>query len=247
MELSDYTAGIQFHLIQPHMPRPVVTRPYPTVDYYRQNLCMEMDNAVLPADEKTLRQYIWTISDMPRLSSYVNGAIINRAVSQMNNSHVFVNAGAYNAFSLNPFHFFAGMLGNPEKLCIGVDHFDRFGHGVEPFQQNFNQLKSGCHFFFNMDYAQYFAHVHNSPIGCYLFDGVHDYECRMKGLQCAQPFFADGCIILAADTNWPEIRQAMLDFVRYGAGNYRILLDMQTNGNCHPTFWNGFMVIQKLR
>jgi hypothetical protein len=131
-------------------------------------------------------------------------------------------------------------------VCIGVDHFTRFSNRPEPFHQHFNAIKSDCHFFYDMDFAEYFTHHHRTPIGCFMFDGAHDYNSQAGGLKLAEPYFAAGCIIVAADVNWTETRQAMLDFVQYSAGSYRILLDVQTNGNCHPTFWNGLMVLQKV-
>src|SRR5262249_18260628 len=99
--------------------------------------------------------------------------------------------------------------------------------------------------FHEMDYERYFAEVHRGPIGFYIYDGEHSYANQLKGLELAEPFFADGCVILVDDTNTEEPRRATLDFVAARPGRYRILFDRTTPANQHPTFWNGVMVLAK--
>ncbi|WP_123039509.1 hypothetical protein [Cohnella candidum] len=245
MELREFLSGIRFRHILPESSQPVVTLPYPYVNQYPQNILMEMDNAILPAEEQPLRDRVLSVWHVPRLSSFLNGAIVNYAVSRMKTGLAYVHAGNYNSYLLHPFHLLAGMSGQPGRVCIGVDDFTRFGHSPDPFLLYFNSVKSDHHRFYDMDPKDYFSRVHDVPIGCYMFDGLPDYDGQMEGLKQAEPFFAEGCTILAADTNWPEKRQAVLDFVRRQPWNYEILLDVQTNGNCHPTYWNGLMVVQK--
>jgi hypothetical protein len=43
-------------------------------------------------------------------------------------------------------------------------------------------------------------------------------------------------------TNWPAPRQATWDFLA-ARPEARLLVDLPTPGNCHPTFWNGIMVL----
>jgi hypothetical protein len=96
-----------------------------------------------------------------------------------------------------------------------------------------------------MDYKEYFATVHREKIGLYLYDGDHCYEEQLRGLQIAEPFFSERCVILIDDTNREAPRQATLDFIRTSAYQYRIVLDQPTCIADHPTFWDGLMVVQR--
>ena len=112
--------------------------------------------------------------------------------------------------------------------------------------ENFNKLKSEAHRFYEMDYLQYFSTIHKEPVGFYLYDGDHSYENQLKGLQAAEPFFSDRCIILVDDTNWDEPRRATMDFMAQSSKSYRIIFDQKTYRNAHPTFWNGITIFQRI-
>ena len=104
--------------------------------------------------------------------------------------------------------------------------------------------RAPMHRFFDMDYQEYFATQHEAPIGLYFYDGNHDYEHQLRGLEVAEPFFTDDCVVLVDDTNWGRPHQATLDFIAQSDREYEILVDVQTSDGSHPTFWNGVMVFQ---
>lgn len=117
----------------------------------------------------------------------------------------------------------------------------------EVFQALFDAVKSPQHTFHEMDYREYFARVHREPIGLYLYDAGHAYDDQLEGLRLAEPFFADGCIVLVDDTNAPAPRDATLHFVDHEARfEYRLLFDHRTVANGHPTWWNGLMAFQRV-
>ena len=152
----------------------------------------------------------------------------------------FVNIGVWHGFSL-----LCGMVNNLEKTCIGVDNFAMPGNYRESFLRRFAEYRSHRHRFYGMDYIEYFSGIHKEPIGFYMYDAGHTYDDQRIGLEVAEPFFAKDCIILVDDTNWDAPRNATLDFVAHSNNDYRILMDKQTRHNCHPTLWNGLMVLRK--
>lgn len=229
-----FIEGISFRFVQP-------STLLPKEKLYGTDALLEFSNTVVPEDEERLRTAIHGIWQMPKMSSYAIAAIINRVVSQLPSRQSYVNVGVWNGFS-----FLAGLIGNPDKTCIGVDNFSQFKGPRAEFMYRFNQHKGPAHRFYDMDYVDYFTREHHSPIGLYFFDGPHDYANQLKGLQVAEPYFEKGCIILVDDTNWPEPRQATLDFMAEHPGQYELLLDVMTASNGHPTFWNGLMVLRKL-
>lgn len=85
---------------------------------------------------------------------------------------------------------------------------------------------------------------HTEKIGVLFYDAAHDEKSQFDALMMSDPFIAKGGIIIVDDTNWDEPRNAVQRFLELKK-EYRILLDKRTADNCHPTFWNGFMVLEK--
>lgn len=97
-----------------------------------------------------------------------------------------------------------------------------------------------------MDCVEYFSTVHTGEIGLYLYDGHHSYETQLRALRAAEPFFSEDCIIFVDDTNYGEVRKGITDFMSSSSYEYRILFDITTSCNYHPTFWNGVMMLQRI-
>ena len=142
------------------------------------------------------------------MSTMAIGAVLNRAVASMPPGQAFVNAGTWHGYTL-----LAAMGGNPGAICVGIDDFSEFGGPREEFGARFEAARSERHSFYDMDYRDYLAEIHDGPIGVYLYDGEDSYEAEFEALVAAEPFFADGCLVMADDTNRSHRRQAMLDFV----------------------------------
>ncbi len=201
---------------------------------------LDLFNGALPQNEPQIRATLRELCSIPKMSTFAIGAIVNQAVAQMASDRSFVNIGVWNGFT-----FLCGLTGNPDRACVGIDNFSQFGGPREDFLARFDARKSPRHQFHDMDYAEYFARVHQGLIGVYIYDGEHSYENQLKGLQAAEPFFAEDCIIVVDDTNWLDPWQANMDFVARSPQGYRLLLDQTTCQNGHPSFWNGVMVLQR--
>jgi hypothetical protein len=238
MTYADYVRGISFRFYKPGMS----PRGYTRLSGWlrRSPIPLEILNTRLPEDAGTTRRRLVDLCQIPKMSTFAIGAMINKAVSLMSSDLCFLNVGVWHGFT-----FLAGLIGNGEKRCIGVDNFSQFGGPAEQFLERFREHKSPNHYFHDMDYNEYFSQYHSGKIGVYLYDGEHSYDNQMKGLELAEPFFAEDCLIIVDDTNWEAPRQATMDFVSKSANGYRILLDRGTLHNNHPTLWNGIMVLQR--
>jgi len=198
---------------------------------------LEVANTRLPSDRRAARPALRRlVRGVPRMSTYATAALIDKAVAAMPPDTSFVNVGLWHGFS-----FLAGLAGNPDRRCVGIDNFSQFGGPKAEFLARFEAVRSPRHEFHEMDYEAYFAAVHQGPIGFYIYDGEHSYRNQLRGLEAAEPFFAPGCVVLVDDTNDDEPRQATLDFVNRHPGRYRMVFDRRTGVNGHPTFWNGVM------
>jgi Glycosyl transferase family 2/Methyltransferase domain len=200
----------------------------------------DLFNAVLPQDESQIRSRLRQLCSIPKMSTFGIGAIVHQAVARMPADHAFVNVGVWNGFTL-----LCGLAGNPDSRGVGIDNFSQFGGPRDDFLARFESRRSPRHEFHDLDYTEYFARIHHGPIGVYIYDGEHSYQNQLKGLQTAEPFFSEDCIIVVDDTNWIEPWQATLDFISQSRHDYRLLLDQTTCQNGHPSFWNGVMVLQR--
>jgi len=203
-------------------------------------LSFQFVNTRVPPGEEARRDRLRAIFQVRKQSTLALALIINRIVSDLRPGTAYLNIGVLNGFTL-----FAGMVGNPDAICIGVDNGPRTVSPDGPFLKRFHQLKSGRHQFHGMGYEEYFARVHRSPIGFYLYDADHSYEHQLLNLRLAEPFFSDDCLVLIDDTNATPVRQATLDFLASTRNRYETLLDVRTPRDRHPTYWNGAMLMRR--
>lgn len=233
-----FIAGISFRFLQPEQR---LLRGHGGLRQCLGWLGVHLDvlNTRLPAHPAAVRKHMGLVSRIPRMSTLAIGAIVNHAVALMPAGQAYLNIGVWNGFT-----FLAGVAGHPDKTCIGVDNFCKFGGPRAAFQQRFERLRSSAHSFYDMDYQAYFAQKHRALLGVYYFDGPHTHEDQFNGLKYAEPFLASGCIVLVDDTNGDAARRGTLDFVAQSRHCYRLLLDQRTARNCHPTYWNGLMVFR---
>jgi hypothetical protein len=201
---------------------------------------LEIANTKLPTEKALIKKRLRPLCEIPKMSTYAIGAMINYGVSCMPDDTCFVNVGVWNGFT-----FFAGIIGNSQKRSIAIDNFTEFGRPREQFLRKFETYRGPNHYFYDMDYIEYFTKIHNEKIGFYIYDAEHSYENQLKGLQVAERFFSKGCIVLVDDTNWDEPRQATLDFIQDSVHKYEILLEKKTFCNGHPTLWNGITIFRR--
>jgi methyltransferase family protein/glycosyl transferase family 2 len=200
---------------------------------------VDVANTVLPNPEPVTRA-LQELCDLPRMSTVSIAAMINEAVARMLPGQAFVNVGLWRGFT-----FLSGMACNEDKACVGIDDFSWFeGPEEESFRHEFEARRSSNHAFHAMDYKEYFAEVHDRPIGLYCYDADHSYKNQWRGLEIAEPFFAEGCLVLIDDPNWAQVRRATMEFIAASRREYRILMDEGTTDPEHPTLWNGVLMLQ---
>ena len=237
---------VSFRLLQPDRPPGIHTRyelerpgAIPALLLQLPGVPFDVLNTTLGAGSEEQVGALERLCRIPRMSTLALGWIIDAAVRAMPEGQAFVNVGVWNGFT-----FLAGLVNNPGKTCIGIDNFSQFYGPREEFLERFERHATPSHAFHDMDYREYFETLHREPIGVYVYDGEHSYENQLRGLEAAEPFFADGCLVLVDDTNWEEPRRGTLDFIAASRHGYERLFDEPTADKSHPTFWNGVMAFR---
>lgn len=238
MDYRDYVNGIAFSFLPPHVDARLFTQTLD--DNAQRSVAKEVENTLLPLDNGLMRTRLEPLLYVPRMSTFAVAAMINRGVSGLSSDKCFVNVGVWHGFSL-----FAGMMGNPNTRCIGVDNFTCFDRPRAQFWERFRRYKGPSHDFYDMDYREYFRSLHKGQIGFYFYDGDHHYSHQLNGLRMAEPFFSDDCIVAIDDTNWMEPRAAVNNFIAHSRYRYDIILDETTCHDRHPTLWNGIIILQR--
>lgn len=180
------------------------------------------------------------LGSVPRMSTFAVGAIVARAVAAMPPGSAYLNVGVWHGYTL-----LAGMLGGPQRPCVGVDDFSEFGGPEEAFRARFRERAGERHRFHAMDYRAYFCSRHEGAVGLYFWDGPRTYEDELRGLELVEPHLVDGSYVLLDDTNWQERRLAARDFVAASDGEFEVVFDRRTAYNKHLTFWNGVTLLRK--
>ena len=177
------------------------------------------------------------------MSTYAMGHLINQICKNLSSNQLYLNIGCWKGFSL-----IAGMIDTSCKV-IGVDNFSQFGGPKNEFLKNFYKYKKeNIHQFFNEDYKVFFENFkkNNKKIDFYFYDGEHSYKNQYENLEIADYFLNEGAIIMIDDINFPEVENGSKDFVNKYSSKYDIIKEVKTfNNHCHPSFWNGVMIIRK--
>jgi hypothetical protein len=201
---------------------------------------VDIRNTNLPCKDRETKEALSEVCKVPRMGTFAIGAIINYIVSSLPPDTAFVNVGVWHGFS-----FLCGLINNPVRKCIGIDNFSEFGGPRVEFLKRFENFKGSNHEFYDMDYLEYFSKIHKESIGFYIYDGNHSKENQFNGLLTAEPFFADNCLILIDDINWPEPMEGTNEFIKQSRHSYEVIAEQRTSHNCHPTYWNGIMLLKK--
>ena len=99
MDFAEYVQKISFRLLQPTTPRPSGFR---ALNNLARNagIHLEMWMTRLPEEQEEMQIRLADVCNVPRMSTFAIGAIINRAVAQMSVGHAYLNIGVWNGFTL---------------------------------------------------------------------------------------------------------------------------------------------------
>lgn len=198
-------------------------------------------NSILPKS----RQFDRVLQEVEGMSTTNVMQLLNFAVECMDLNEVYCEVGCFQGLTL-----IGSLLEHPNTIAYAVDNFSEFdpsGKNLEKLDANlttFNLKEQVC--FCNQNFEEFFFELKlmqaADKIGVYFYDGAHDYRSQLLGLLLAKPFLADQALIIVDDSNWHTVKQANWDFIATHP-QCHLLLDIQTPGDGHETFWNGIQVL----
>ena len=166
--------------------------------------------------------------------------LINRICKSLNDK-IYLNIGVLYGFSL-----FSGMI-NTKCKVIGVDNFCEANKSIrESFYKNYNKFHNQNHQFIEEDYKVAIEKIRNDgkKIKFYYYDAGHSFEEQRDNLIYIKDLLDDECLILIDDIGREEVIEGTYEGLK-GYKNYKVLDKVMTAHPRHPTFWNGYILLQK--
>jgi hypothetical protein len=198
-----------------------------------------MRNVRMRPECRGYAQRVANVQSVSSLSSYALSLVVQAGVTSMPPEQVFLQVGTWEGYL-----FFSGAAGNQGKTMIGVDNFSSCGNARDRFLANFEKFKTDGMRFMESESLDFLRAYDGRKIGFFVYDGDHDYQVQYDHLREVMPHLAPGAMILIDDTNWGYTRQGVTDFLRDHPRLFAVIAERRTANNMHPTWWNGFMLLQ---
>lgn len=168
--------------------------------------------------------------------------LLSHAVGCLGPEERYAEVGCFQGATL-----IGALAGRPEAVALAIDNFSEFDpNGTNKRSLQDNLVRFGVSEqvdFRNVSFERWFL---KEPVGrrfgVFLYDGAHDYRSQLLGLLMAVPHLAPQALIVIDDANFPAVKQATWDFLALRP-EARMLWELPTPGNRHPSFWNGLFVI----
>lgn len=172
-------------------------------------------------------------------------AVLNAIVGSMDPGETYLEVGTYQGGSL-----VSALLGNDSR-AIGVDSFEEFTqtNNFEQTRANLERfgvldrvqlINSGFKEFFDKAPADLRIHV-------YYYDGAHGYEIQLAGMEAVWRFLAPGALVIVDDYTYPEVMRAVNQFVANHINDIKIQFIFDPIQSTDPVWWNGCVVLRRLK
>lgn len=190
--------------------------------------------------------FLPVVSAFHCMSTPRNYAILNAATSAMDENEIYLEVGTYQGGSL-----VSALLKNQVR-AIGVDSFSEFtgSNNLELTTKHladFGVLDRVS--LRNMGFADFFAQQDPSfRAQVYYYDGAHDYQTQLAGLETAWPFLANDAVILVDDYTYFEVSSSLNQFIANHRDQVKLRFVMLPADTVPPgvdkIWWNGVVVLQ---
>lgn len=199
-------------------------------------------NSILPAVINGENDYMFqpVVDSLHCMSTPRVYAILNAVVSST--TGIYVEVGTYQGGSL-----ISALLGN-DRQALGVDSFGEFTatNNLQTTVGNLEKFQVADRVqMHNMGFKEFFSKVPASfQIDAYYYDGEHNYDGQLAGMEAAWPYLRPGSAVIVDDLIYPEVTHAVNQFIANHARNLKFNFIMMPNESTDPVWWNGVCVLQ---
>jgi len=204
-----------------------------------QKLQEQIQEALLGKHDHKFNDVLKSLHCMSRPRVY---AVLNACVSAMDPGEMYVEVGTYQGGSL------ISALRDNDARAIGVDSFGEFTqtNSLEITSRNLQTFgvldRVTLH---NMDFKEYFAQCPaDLKIQVYYYDGEHNFEGQLAGMEAGWRFLQKGSLILVDDYTYGEVSRAVHQFVANHIDQVKFQFVMLPTDNTDETWWNGVCVLR---
>jgi hypothetical protein len=157
-------------------------------------------------------------------------------------------AGYLEVGCMNGLTLCGAMVGNEDRLFVGVDDFSQFGLR-DVLMGNVGAVHPGITFhFYELDYQDFFeAHARRfqGRLGCYFYDADHAYEHQKRGLELGAEsgVLASEAFMAVDDYSWMDTKRAVEEFLA-AHPEWEVVLEEEDDWN-QRGWWNGLVVLYR--
>jgi predicted O-methyltransferase YrrM len=207
------------------------------MDYHKLNTTLA--SLLNGSSDRLFQEVVESLHCMSTARVY---AVLNAVVSSMSEGETYVEVGTYQGGSL-----ISALLGNNAR-AIGVDSFGEFT-ATNNLQLTVSNLeKFGVADRVQMhdkNFKEFFAGLPaDFQIHVYYYDGEHNYEGQLAGMEAAWPHLRPGSFVIVDDLFYPEVTHAVNQFIANHINNIKFCFVMMPDQATDTVWWNGVCVLQ---
>jgi hypothetical protein len=166
--------------------------------------------------------------------------LLNFAASLLDSNEVYLEVGSWKGLSI-----VGAMSGNEDKCFYAIDDFSEFQGPKLEFQNNIqrhglsqklNFIEGDCFKVFRSEF------LGRQKVGVYFYDGNHSYYSHYYAIKAIESLLADNALVIIDDCSFVQVHAANSLFYRLHS-SFRLLVDLKSEYNGEPKWWNGIQVL----
>jgi predicted O-methyltransferase YrrM len=195
------------------------------------------------------RRFDDVVAAVPNLAMENNLALVNLAVSLLEQGESYVEAGTYMGASL-----IAAARGNDGADLVAIDNFsfpatsvsgrdlpDASRAALEANLERFGVSGATVLEGDTLDVIRGGA-LARRKIGVFYYDACHDYDAQLEALRLVEQYLAEPALVIVDDTDWDRVHSAVADYL-LGQPRARMLVEISGEDGGQPWWWEGMTVL----
>jgi predicted O-methyltransferase YrrM len=198
-------------------------------------------------EEKFTRSFYDPCFDVEGMTSVKKQFLLKIAFAAIEDGECYLEVGTYQGKSL-----ISAVKDNSSRPVYACDNFSEFSNtnSFEKLRENLqkhgllDKIRA-----FDSDFRSIMTRKHISyPIGCFFYDGAHDFESQYQAIKLVEPLLSDQALIIVDDWRFaPDsqsyAKEGTLRAIAESQRRWTLMYELPArfNGD-HAMWWNGVAV-----